>query len=521
MSDVTTTVVQHSLEPLPVTRRLQVRILGVTLFAIVLIELIILVPTTFHYRNELRSEFYDRAHAAGWRNAMLIAAELRRTETDVDRIAMLAALEGTASAVFDANGASVWSSSGWDDAADGLPLDVRNATELQGERNEICFALVPLSDMDGNPLGTLVFIKPDELIRRETIAYVGRILGLVLVICLCTGAIVLAFVYREIVRPVERVVRANVSAARGEGSPELISQEDIPRTELGEIMRTRNQMLSSLRAARETIVAKSEELERWNRLLEQRVEERSVALERQRQRTVQAEKLAAIGRLAASVAHELNNPLGIIGASAENLRRELQATPRHDDFQTVDRSLEIVQSQIQRCKRIIDSLLNFSRRAPSEPEKIDVAEFLAQTLELVRHRASADGKTLELDVPRELPAIVVMKTLLQQTLINLLENALDASSPGQTVSLAARGERDTLLISVRDSGSGMSREARQRAFEPFFTTKPPGRGAGMGLTIASSHVRAHGGTIMVEQADGGGTVFHVRLPFDGPLGKPT
>jgi len=215
--------------------------------------------------------------------------------------------------------------------------------------------------------------------------------------------------------------------------------------------------------------------------------------------------MAAIGKLAASVAHEINNPLGIIGASGEELRRALA------DESEAQRPLEIIRSQVARCKRIIDALLDFSRRRPARPEPTDLAPYLEETLELLRPRARQEGKELHLSVAPGVRA-TLLPTQLQQAVVNLVANGLDATPAGGVVRVGAEARGERVCLWIEDDGDGIPADQVADAFEPFFTTKAPGQGAGMGLAIAANFIHAQGGTLRYEPATSGGARFVIDLP---------
>ncbi|MGD2064714.1 MAG: ATP-binding protein [Nitrospirota bacterium] len=498
--------------PLPPHRRLLVRIVGVMVAAILAIEGIILVVTTQRHRDDTRNHFFASAEGEAWRAAAPLAEQLAMGGADTIRPEQLPRVHGASTALFDAEG-RLLEATATGESPDLVAL-VRGFLESSpafGRTGDVatgCYVLIPLRQM-GKLYGALAVTKSSDSLRRESLHYILRTLGVILVICAFTSLVVLLYLVREVLHPVQRIVAANV--ATGHGTEELIPADDIPITELGEISQTRNRMLLSLRSAREEILAKNRELESWNRTLEDRVAERTAALEQAQERVVQAEKLAAIGKLAASVAHEINNPLGIIAAGAEDLRRQLghAGAPDRDE---VNRSLEIIRSQIQRCKRIVDALLNYSRRRPSAPEVTDLRRFLDETLELVRHRARKEDKPLALDVADPPPSAAIMQTQLQQALINLLDNAIDAADPGQQITVGADRTAHGVAVWVENQGEPIPPEVQESIFEPFFTTKPPGRGAGMGLSIAANFIRAQGGRLRYEDAATGGARFVIELP---------
>ncbi len=484
---------------LPPRQRLLPRILGVMVLAILAIEGAILIPTTLHDRAEMRRRFFAEAEAAAWEAAPALAAALARGERP--RLPEVMCSHVT---VYDRAGRVVVTTA----EEPGLgplaaSLVARGARVERGqEAGGRCYLLLRLAHQ-GQTVGSVAVVKPAAAIARATLFYVLRTLGLVLLICLFTALILLLYLVRAVLRPVERIVAANV--ASGAGGEEIIPDEEIPATELGEIMRTRNEMLVSLRAAREEVEAKNRELASWAQRLEARVAERTAALQEAQEQVVQAEKMAAIGKLAASVAHEINNPLGIIGASSEELRRTLV------HVEEARRPLEIIRSQVTRCKRIIDALLDFSRRRPSLPERTELAPFLDETLELLRPRARQEGKEIHLEVAPGLHA-TLLPTQLQQALVNLVGNGLDATPAGGAVRVGGEVRGERVRVWVEDEGEGISKETAAEIFEPFFTTKEPGRGAGMGLPIALNFIHAQGGTLHYEERAGGGARFVIDLP---------
>lgn len=507
-------------------RRLIVQILGRMVLAIVVIEGILLVPATLHYREELRHNFFCATEAMGWRVAPRLAGKLGRTPADAAAIAELARFQAADTAVYDARGERVAAGAGsGDGAVDALVrrfVADRSQGMEQGEVQGRCYALFPLSAADGNLRGVLAVVKPQTEMLHETAFYVLRILGLVFVICAFTALALLLFLQRGVLRPIRSIVQLNRELAEDPSREIRLPPEGAAPNELGEILRTRTQMLLALRAAREEILAQNRELDAWSRTLERRVSERTADVERAQERLVQSEKLAAVGRLAAVVAHELNNPLGIMAVCVEELRRRSPATAARAATAAESRapagagarSLEILHLQVGRCKKIIDTLLGFSRGRPEPPERIVVETFLRESLELLAHRARSEGKTLELAAGSAGLMLETRRFHLQQALLNLLDNALDAVPAAGRVLLAGRSAGSEVVMTVADDGPGMTVEVRGRLFEPFFTTKAPSQGNGIGLALAADLVQALGGVIECASEPGRGTVFTIRLPAD-------
>ncbi|WP_374712565.1 ATP-binding protein [Symbiobacterium terraclitae] len=244
------------------------------------------------------------------------------------------------------------------------------------------------------------------------------------------------------------------------------------------------------------------------------------------QMVLQSEKLAAVGQLAAGVAHEINNPLAIISAYAEDLADRL----RDEGAAALERDGELsayltqLQVQVQRCKGITANLLDFARRGPAEPEPVDVIGVARATAALVAPRARKAGVALSVEVRDGLPAVRASRDQLQQVFLNLVTNALDAieEGGGSQVSImavavpagqATAGAAGAVLrVGVRDDGPGMSEAVAGRALEPFFTTKPPGRGTGLGLSTCYGIVTGLGGRLWLESRPGLGTTVWFELP---------
>ncbi len=239
---------------------------------------------------------------------------------------------------------------------------------------------------------------------------------------------------------------------------------------------------------------------------------------RMEQMVLQAEKLAAVGQLAAGVAHEINNPLAVIAAYAEDLADRLreEGAASLTESGELDAYLEQLQAQVRRCKGITMNLLDFARRGPTEPEPVDVAEVARQTAALIAPQARKLGVTVEVALPEGLPAVRASRDQLQQVFLNVLTNALDAMEQqgGGQVQIRTEGVRDGMVrVLVSDTGPGMDSATLERALEPFFTTKPPGRGTGLGLSTCYGIITGLGGQMTITSAPGQGTSVAFALPL--------
>jgi two-component system, NtrC family, sensor histidine kinase AtoS len=235
----------------------------------------------------------------------------------------------------------------------------------------------------------------------------------------------------------------------------------------------------------------------------------------QQERMLRASRLADIGQLAAGVAHEINTPLASIALRAESLLKaaddpRLQAV---DAFKNFPRYLKTIDEEIFRCKRIIGSLLDFSRVRKPEVRESDLNALAERAAELVGHQMKLKQVTLSVRLDPSLPRVPADEGQLRQALLALLMNALDATPSGGHVEIETRKDgADSVELTVVDSGMGIAPENLDKIFSPFFTTKPVGQGTGLGLAICHGIVASHGGEIRVQSEIDKGTRLSLVLP---------
>ncbi|MEW6386481.1 MAG: PAS domain S-box protein [Thermodesulfobacteriota bacterium] len=235
-------------------------------------------------------------------------------------------------------------------------------------------------------------------------------------------------------------------------------------------------------------------------------------LEESQTQLVQAEKIASLGRLAAGVAHEINNPLAGILIYAELLARDLAEHIGSRQY------LEEIIKQTLRCQQIVTRLLEFSRQSLGQKTLFDLNQTIGRCLELVRHQALFHNIVIHGDLDPELPQIIGDPGQLQQVFTNLLINAADAMQGQGEITITSRPSSwgKEVILTFSDTGPGISPKIREKIFEPFFTTKPPGKGTGLGLSIVYGVLQRHGGSIEVDCPPKGGTTFTIRLPLEAP-----
>ncbi len=230
----------------------------------------------------------------------------------------------------------------------------------------------------------------------------------------------------------------------------------------------------------------------------------------------QSSKMAALGKLAAGVAHEVNNPLAIIMEKAGWMRdllseEDIKASPNFQEFEDAVAKIEF---HVRRAKDVTHRLLGFARRMEPTQEDIDVNLLLDQTRSFLENEASFRGITFVTNYQKDLPRLVSDTSQLQQVFLNILDNAIDAidKNGAITITTTHAPSASEVDIAISDTGKGIARETLDKIFDPFFTTKKVGEGTGLGLTISYSIIEKLGGRIAVTSAEGKGTTFHITLP---------
>ena len=251
-----------------------------------------------------------------------------------------------------------------------------------------------------------------------------------------------------------------------------------------------------------------EELARYRDQLEEMVDQRSRELELSHEALRRAERLVSIGTLAAGIAHEINNPLGLILLRAENA---LQV----EDSAGYVEALRGIVSDTRRCKHIVKNVLKFSREEPGEKWRMGLNEVVQSSCDLTREFTKQHGDAIELDLSGEEIMISGNSTELEQVIVNLIHNAVQASTAGSVIRLRTSSVAGNARLEVYDHGRGMSPEEQSKAFDPFYTTRAARGGTGLGLSVSHGIVSEHGGSIDVESAPGEGTRVTIILPEVG------
>jgi len=289
----------------------------------------------------------------------------------------------------------------------------------------------------------------------------------------------------KIMHPVHQLIKASKQVSEGSLTPEIgpISKDE----EMGVLQNTFKDMVVSMGRRREAA----------------------------EDRLVQSEKQASVGRLAAGVAHEINNPLtGVLTYTHMLLRRKDIEDDIRSDLQTIVESTE-------RVRKIVKGLLDFSRQTKLDKEPTDVNMLIRSVISPMENQALVKGVGIKFDPGENLPKLTLDRSQFQGVLMNLIINALDASEPGGTINIytatdlsASDAGKKGVEISVADTGSGIPPDNLDKLFDPFFTTKEVGQGTGLGLSVSYGIVQRHGGTIRVQSEVGKGTRFFIWLPIE-------
>jgi two-component system NtrC family sensor kinase len=323
-----------------------------------------------------------------------------------------------------------------------------------------------------------------------------------------------------ILRVVDVPLKALANGTRRLSEGDLGYQIEVQsQDEVGDLARSFNNMSLQLRAANEEIVA-------WARTLSDRVDAKTRELKSAHDHVLQVEKMASIGKLAAVVAHEINNPLAGILTYAKLLEKWLKRGDLMAKREDAAQSLSLIAAESRRCGELVKNLLSFSRSAPMNVVPTDLNSVIDRSVRLVQHQMELKGIQWQLDLANDLPIIPCDPAQIEQVLLALIMNAIDAMPHGGNLWIKnwISSSTDEVEIEVRDDGTGIPPEILPQIFEPFLTTKETGQGVGLGLAVSRSIVERHRGRIDVRSELGKGTTFRICLPLEAsfqPYGETT
>ncbi len=338
-----------------------------------------------------------------------------------------------------------------------------------------------------------------------------RIIATTLALILIIGLVSVVFFNRVVHRPVAALHAGTQRIAAGDLGTRISVRG---QHELAELAHAFNHMSEDLSTAQQ-------ELRGWSQKLEAKVQEKTSELQRAQRQVLHMEKMASLGKLSATVAHELNNPISGMLNYARLVERGLAEQPLSPDArEELGRYLHFLQKECSRCGKIVTNLLLFARRTGADMEPIDLNEIVERSLMLVQHHLKVSNIDLSTQRLAGNAMIVADGGQLQQALVALMVNAVEAmggaAGGGGVLSVHLGASDGEVTVEIEDTGPGIPPDVLPHIFEPFFSTKDQESGVGLGLAVVYGIVQRHGGTIDVESEPGQGTRFILRLPRQRP-----
>ena len=338
----------------------------------------------------------------------------------------------------------------------------------------------------------------DEALFKQGLALTAYVFIFIMAVSVALGIIL----YKIVSKPVSELAHGMGNVASGNFDYVVPVMKSVD--EIGVLANTFNSMIKDIKAARDQRIL-------WTRTLEAEIAKQTEEIQKTYANLAQTEKLASLGRMAAGVAHEINNPLTGVVTFAYLMLKRVQ--PNSQDAE----DLNIIIEQTERCAKIIKNLLSFARATPSEKGKVAVNEVLSRTIYMIKNQEKFHN--IDFNVNMDKSELITMgnASQFQQISLNMLINAADAMNERGTVTIATRKITENgnpfVEIEFTDTGSGIKEEDMPKLFEPFFTTKPVDKGTGLGLSVSHGIVKHSGGDIKVKSAVGKGTSFFIRLPL--------
>ena len=379
-------------------------------------------------------------------------------------------------------------------------------TPIQNERS-CSQASCHAHPKDMKVLGVLDVALSLDTVDAEIAAFKQRVAFRAAIEVALIGLFLVYFIRRFVTQPITKLIDGTHAVSQMElDKPLEIANSS---EEIGQLVHSFDRMRERLREA-------VQENNEFTQKLETKVEERTEQLKTAHQKLLQSARLASLGQLSASVAHEINNPVSGVLNLGMLMQRILKddgvPKERVEEFR---KYLSQVVGETARVGRIVSDLLAFSRRSKPHRELADLNRIVRTTLSLVEHKLKLSNVEIETHLAENLPAVPCDHSQIQQVVLNLLLNAAEAihGNGGGRVTISTEGNGGPVVLKISDNGEGIAPENLSKIFDPFFTTKPEGKGTGLGLAVSYGIIQAHGGDIEVESRVGEGTTFFIYLPL--------
>ncbi|MEE9168357.1 MAG: ATP-binding protein [bacterium] len=410
-----------------------------------------------------------------------------------------------------------------------LPMEHRSRVFRTADDRRIMGLIIPINNAPAcsnanchahDPQKSILGVLDVQMSLSEldfAVSSAGRTTNIISLAFLLAGMILIgSVVYLGIYRPISILKTGTEKLAAGE----LGYRIDLKRRdELGVLASSFNNMAENLKRA-------YDELKQWSQKLEKRVEEKTTELEEIHKEMLQVERMASLGKMAATVGHELNNPLSGIVTYAKLLQRKVQRVfTDAPDKDAILEELELIRAESMRCGNIVKNLLIFARGSTLNLRECNLQNIVKRAMDLLGHHIELAGVEAHSDVNIEPEEIVCDPDQILQALVALLVNGVEAMPNGGRLKVDVQNSKadpEMVLITVSDTGPGILSEVREKIFEPFYSTKKGEKGVGLGLAVVYGIVQRHNGKIWVDSKDGKGSTFHIKIPINlhEPNGHP-
>ncbi len=339
----------------------------------------------------------------------------------------------------------------------------------------------------------------DEIISANTNSTITNSVLITLFIAFFCGLFITVLVnkpIRKLLKGIEELGKGNLSYKIPIGS----------KGELGLVARRFNEMSGKLEAA-------YKEIEDWSENLNRKVQQKTEELQKIYEQVIQIEKLASLGKLSATVAHELNNPLEGILTYSKLINKKLKETQRDGEFAKLIEYLELISEESSRCGKIVKDLLLFSHKGNNEYQSYDIISVIEKCTKLIEHHLEIHRIKLVKEYAADKAEVFINPQKIQQALMSVLINSIEAMPDGGNIYIKVEKEYGNLTIRISDEGIGISEKDLPHIFEPFYTTKEASKGTGLGLSIVYGIISHHDGFVEVENTSPAGTTFKISLPL--------